>query len=395
MLSSTTAEKSEELFTNDEFPIETLIKYSSLRVESSAVVRQLETITRLATTDSKLEKRLLEETIPLEDDSVLVNRVRFSLHSVLHLSSRYFAFMVGHHFWRQWLPFALFYLFYAVNLHFFFNPNIASASGCISIEAGLFNTSISSCSAEAKSQAEEEKLLLENVVYNFFFSCFFLLIVLMQTPIALFYELPLLANEHRNGWYSTGSWYVSKMIFEIGPLIPILAIYVYLVDIFEEVLKPGVSLYWTIFWVMLLSVATAHGFTYLVLLAMDAQFTTSLVLGLTTMIVMIQLSNVFSSLATAHYIHRGLSYLAIPRWPLQALMVAQYGFGRCREREVQPILSYMGLEDEDFAVAITWMVINVLLYKGVAFWWLVRRMNSAKGGGGSRRRKVVYKEVSV
>ncbi len=279
MLSSTTAEKSEELFTNDEFPIETLIKYSSLRVESSAIVRQLETITRLATTDAKLEKKLLEETIPLEDDSVLVNRVRFSPSSVYHLSSRYLAYMAGYQ-WKLWLPFIAFYLVYALNLTFFFSPSIAAVSGCLSLESDFFNATLG-CSEEAQKQRETEKLLYSNIIYNFFLCNLLLMIVLLQTPLNLIYELPLFVNEHRNGWYSTGSWYLTKFVFEMLPLLPVLAGYVWIVNIYDQYLEStgGGGMYWSLLSVMIVAVATAQGFVYVVFLFVDGAVITGFVLG--------------------------------------------------------------------------------------------------------------------
>lgn len=361
---------------HSEYPIETLIKYSSLKVENSLALQQLKNLTFLAATNIKEKDNMLKETILLENTNsrLMTSQIRFSLTSVFFLCKRYFLYMCGYQ-WKEWLAFTIFSLLYAFNLSFFFDPSIASVSGCLSLESD-FNVT-NSCSVEGEAQRTLERALSTNLIYTFFFSNIFFLIVILQTPINLVTELPLFFNEHRNRYYSTGSWYLSKLIFELLPILPVIAVYVYIIDIYSQNVGTGRigSLYWYIFLTMIITTATAQGFAYIIVLAVNQRITLVLVLGTAVLQTMYQLSNVFTSLSTVHYAYQTLSYFVFVRWPLQALMLLQYGFGRCSEKEVQPILYRLNLTDDDYGVAWAWMLINLLFYRGVAFWMLVNKVN--------------------
>lgn len=99
------------------------------------------------------------------------------------------------------------------------------------------------------------------------------------------------------------------------------------------------------------------------------------------MLLQFQLSNVFTSLSAIHYFYQLLSHLAFVRWPLQALLVGEYGFDRCNDKQVHPILDWMGVDNgsEGFTVAIGWMLINLAFWRGLPLWMLIWKVNPSGG----------------
>ncbi len=344
--------------------IETLIKYSNLNIENNIIVKEMEKITLV-----KQKSQIASKNIAQITSSILSNRVRFSFRSVWILSTRYCAYLSGH-LWKEWLIFLVMYLIYGLNLSLFFNPAIAQPSGCINIEKDFNNT----CHWSPELQ-QNEKLMYENFIYNFFFTNLFIIFVMLQTPMNLYAELPLFLNEHRNGYYSTGAFKLMKFFFETLLMLPVLAVYVYICNIYTNIL----DIYWPIYCVLLLSIITAQGVAYIcVLICPKDDLINPLILGLTFYNVLFEMSNIFTSLSTAHYVYQTLSNLAIPRWGMQTLMLIEYGFGRCTDREIQPILLWMNITDEDYYYGLLMMVVNLFFYKGVALWMLIAKVKEPK-----------------
>lgn len=73
-----------------------------------------------------------------------------------------------------------------------------------------------------------------------------------------------------------------------------------------------------------------------------------------------------------------LSNITLFRHTLEGLLLRVYGFGRCRDREVQPILEFMDLTDADYPVILLKLALNLLLWKGLALYLLVRKVNYDK-----------------
>ena len=108
----------------------------------------------------------------------------------------------------------------------------------------------------------------------------------------------------------------------------------------------------------------------------------SAILGITTYTLMLLLSNIYTNLRTSHYLYQLLSNLSIPRWAMQVLMLLQYGH-RCTDRQIQPLLYWLGATEEDMLWSVLMMLFNLLFYRTLALWMLVSKANSA--GKGRRR----------
>lgn len=174
---------------NNQYPLETLVKYSCLD-QSNQIVQRLSSSHKQKF--SHLEKQLLSDTY-LVPDGVAINRNRFSLYSILILSQRYLSFIKGH-LWVPQLFYIVNYLLFSFFLNRIFDSSIALHSGCISLDANLNNTCISSADT-----ALEFKMLTNNYRYSFYMTSICMFNLILNSALLFAHELELLKNEHRNG----------------------------------------------------------------------------------------------------------------------------------------------------------------------------------------------------
>ena len=125
-------------------------------------------------------------------DGVLLNRARFSVHSLLSLSHRYLAYIRGY-LWIEWLFYFTISLAYAATLRLMFTTKMRTISGCVNLEDDL-----DQCTKSAKD-IEEEFLLKDILTCNYFYSIIYHLLVLLNSSFSFFSQYALFHNEHRNG----------------------------------------------------------------------------------------------------------------------------------------------------------------------------------------------------
>lgn len=174
---------------NTQYPLETLVKYSCLD-QSNQIVQRLSNSSKQKFTE--FEEQLLSDTY-LVPDGVALNLNRFSLYSILILSQRYLSFIKGH-LWVPQLFYIVNYLLFSFFLNRIFDPAIADHSGCISFDANLNNTCISS-----SDTALEFKMLTNNYRYSFYMTSICMFNLILNSALLFAHELELLKNEHRNG----------------------------------------------------------------------------------------------------------------------------------------------------------------------------------------------------
>lgn len=170
-------------------PIEILIKQSCAEWPNE-ITSRLNQLTEKSF--ENLENEQLFSQIYLTLDGVRTNRIRFSIHSVLQLSFRYFQY-IRSYLWKEWLAYLLVSIAFGVNLRLLFSPDIIKPNGCVNIEDDL-----TSCRKTAK-QVQDELLLLDNFVYVYYSTNIYMFVPLLYSTVTLFNELNVLKNEHRNG----------------------------------------------------------------------------------------------------------------------------------------------------------------------------------------------------
>ena len=176
-----------------------------------------------------------------------------------------------------------------------------------------------------------------------------------------------------------------KCIFEIVPIIPVMMIYVYIINIYESV-RPGI--YWWMFALFLMAMLSIQSVSNLVALLVTnvgggqragSQMIMLIVCSITYIFLMNSLSNFYNPLDTVHYFYQIIAYFNTSRWLHEALILLQYGFGRCGKKEIQAILYIMHIyHDEYFYKCVTMLFANMLLYRTLALLVLLAKSNPMK-----------------
>lgn len=344
-----------------QYPIETLIRYSSSDF-STPLVQQL---FQLAT-KSILNEELKSDFAQIASDGLLPNRPRFSFLSSVILARRYLSHVIGHQ-WPLLLTFAIVNLIYGHQLTIFFHAHIAQPNGCVSLDDDFNST----CSRSAEKILSDFELI-ENYKYNYFMVGIFLFLLMLQTSLTFMKDFALMQNEHRNGTYSSGAWYMMKCTIEIIPVIFIIMIYVLIVDIYSPIL-PGI--YWPLVGVLTLGALATQGLGHIFSLLSDGNITKLTVFTVSAFIFLCHISNFFIPLSGLHYVYQFASNLSISRFVFEAALILQYGFGRCEPKQLQLILYSMSIDTSHFYHSIIMLVVNFFLYRLIAIYLLVRKAN--------------------
>ncbi len=344
-------------------PIEVLIRHSCSGAEDRTVQRL---VARSNLQWSSSNAWQLSQEAQLTPDGVQRNRTRFSLYSVYVAFLRY-SVAFWQHLWKEYLLISANYLFYGVAIPLFYDRRMASLTGCFNLESD-FNVL---CSRDAQG-VEVVFQLLNNFKYSFFFANFFMIFVLLQQALSFHKDLEVFTNEHRNGWISCGSFYLTKSIFELLPLLPTILLYVYLGNIYEAVL-PGI--YWNIVLLFIITAVTFQSQGQIFAILSRGNISMILILSVSVFLFSVLLSNflLLASRLSAFYLW--LSNFAITRFIFEGFMLLQYGFGRCGANEIQVILYVMKLTDDDYYHCILMLLFNLVLYRCIAFYLFYSKFN--------------------
>lgn len=172
-----------------------------------------------------------------------------------------------------------------------------------------------------------------------------------------------------------------RAIFEIVPLLPLICIYVYICNIYESV---QAGIYWHLVLVLMLSIIATQAMAYIFFIICNLNLIIAMVTGIGTYLTLLLLSNLFINLKHLHYFYQLISLISLPRFTLESLFLLEYGFGRCSPRQIQPVLYWMNLTDDDYFFCIAMLIGNLILYKVVALWMLIEKVNPKE----NRRQRV-------
>ncbi len=345
------------------YPIETAIKVSYAKTSDPTVQKLSE---RSTLCKNKLASAYYS-TAKLPS-----NRCRFSLASTWILFQRQLTFIRSEQ-WLELLLILLFAIIYGTTIRSFFPLEHLQAPVCISIEADFnsedtFRRHITPMLTAIRYIA---------LVGPFFFS--HLGPLLSAGP--LYREFPLFTTEHRNGWYSTGAFLLVKSTVELVlPLIPLLALYAYIVDPFRGG-EGGGHYHQNFFFFyphlllnLVLSTLANQASVYVLYLLCRQRLPLTIISLTVLNFLNLLLCNLFIPLQGSEGLLQALSQGATARHSVEAFFLRLYGFGRCTEREVQPVLAYMGLADDDYPLLLLKLLLCVLFWKALLLWLLVRRV---------------------
>ncbi len=371
-----------ELVHSSPFPIETLIKQSCLSCKDSCITKLLVEITDQQFKITKYNDEIADQTT-LAPDGVQSNRPRFMVHSVLTLSRRFASYTVAY-LWKEWLFFFVSSLIFATSLRLLFSDQVATENGCLNLEDDH-----SACSEKTPKQLAKKLMLIDNLYYNYFYAILFQLFILINTSLSFSREYELFKSEHRNGVYSSGSWYLVKSISELVPLFPIILLYMYILDIFEAVTEH--IFYWHAVLLLTLSAVSTASVGHIInLLVGSSSLIVQTVVLVAVYLIYNLIGNFIIPVVEMHYFWQLMANFSITRFFFESLMLLQYGFGRCQEGQIQAILYSMSIDETHYLPNIGMLLFNLILFRLVALYLLVRKTNSISNRQNCAKRIVDY-----
>lgn len=183
------------------------------------------------------------------------------------------------------------------------------------------------------------------------------------------------------GWYSSGSFYLSKSIFEIFPMIPVVLLYVAIID---HSTPP--DLYWHLVLLFALSTIGFQGLAHCFGIIFHGQTLLLMICSSGAFFFLVMLGNFFIVIERLHYVYRFLSNVSLARFSFEALILLQYGFGRCTEKEIQPFLYLMQIDDEHYQTCLLMMIANIVITRFIALWLIINKCKSGDGDSLKRRK---------
>ncbi|KAH9412903.1 ABC protein, sub ABCG [Dermatophagoides pteronyssinus] len=345
-------------------PIERLIKYSCNNYKDL----QVKDLSRLAD-----EKILTEHQDVLTDtvfviDGIPTNRNRFSLQSCWIWILRYIMFVRGY----QWIPMAVFsYLsiYLAILLLFMFDSKMVNSDGCFNPQEDLNIT----CN---RTKEDDDKIFDLEMSFRYIIVCpnTLIAIYMVQTSYLFSNDIRYFWNEFRNGWYSTGAFYFSRIIIEWIHIALTMIIFIYMIDIYETIL-PGI--YCWLYVIFLLGIISIQGIGNILAILTNGKLTILVVSIPCIQTLLAFLGNVATPVKQLHYFFQFLSLFSPSRFINESFVMLQYGFDRCRPKEIQVILYHLRIEhDEHFYFCIIMLIIQpAIFYHLVAFLLIMIRSN--------------------
>ncbi|KAH9506037.1 ABC protein, sub ABCG [Dermatophagoides farinae] len=339
------------------FPIETLIRYSCTDHSNSIVQRLAEE------TDNQINKitpSVLLDTVHIKD-GVPFPRMRFSLRSVAILFHRLAHCSIRYQ-WPLWLTYLIFYVFLGTMFLVCFDKKIVDIDGCISIEDDF----LAVCSNFTDHKWKNDFRLVSNVNFVIFSSFIFFFILDAQIINLFSLGLKFFATQHLNGWYTCGSYYLSKLLFDATTILPMVIIFAYVIDNYSTV-SPNNFFWWQVINLYLSSLC------FLAIMNMNVLFLHRSILALFTFVGFSQgffllLSNVYNVIEEMNFIVRFLSNFSIYRYQFQATLWLIYGGDRCKSHEIQSLMYMLNIPTnvEYFYDCIVKLVLLVIFYHTMA-----------------------------
>ncbi|KAH7637519.1 abc transporter-like protein 17 [Dermatophagoides farinae] len=333
---------------DDKFAVEEMMKYSSL----NHLDQQIRTLVQ-STNESILDDQLLTDTQYILDGPQM-NRTRFSLQSIRILIERQFYFYIGSPMARFLiLAVTTFTMLNGLIIKSLIDPDIAYRNGCISLDEDLLDCNHS---IEGRLELYISYQYANCCLNNFGIICFIFFAMIFTSQRKLF------QIEHRNGWYSSGTFYVAKAISDWMLMIPSIIIYPFIVDIYSSV-RPYVPYYMII--ITILPVIAFQGASYILSILFGRN-----PLNLYISLPILSLLSVFCAMsphALSHLAFKLLATFNLFRYQNEAILLLIFGFGRCNDREIQIILYEFGYRHDDyFYYCILMTAVNALLYQTMA-----------------------------
>ncbi|XP_074604255.1 ATP-binding cassette sub-family G member 1-like [Brevipalpus obovatus] len=300
-----------------------------------------------------LKVHLLEESsakrIECEMDSIDTNsmsEVEYMRENRNHLNLRHMMYLLRRSFLHGTCREPL-WLFIRVGLHLFvalllsmlYDNDIGLSDGCLWVnDKGYYHNP--NCSDRISlTTLREESNIDRNIPFLFFNLLFLMFASLMPTVLTFPSEIKIFMNEHRNGWYSTASYYFAKTLTEFW--IQLILPYLYCLFTFWSTQQIGLSTWQdaiplisstsrfkNFVAISILASFIAQGIGFMIGSIFATNFNISIFVATVIMLFNFLFSGFFvrsNSMGKAQFI----TYLSFIRFAFEAILLTVYGQDRC------------------------------------------------------------------
>ncbi|XP_054156488.1 ABC transporter G family member 5-like [Oppia nitens] len=341
-----------------QLPIETLLGHCCLgRPGDDKVIDRLVSRTR-ASELKQIDARSPGELV-MAVDGIRLQSKRFLLADLWVLISRNLNYLFAFH-WMFLLMELVVYLMVALMLRLVFSPDIALANGCANFESDDLNNTC----AKTERQLRDEDRVMDNTKYLFFVIALAMFYNIILTTFNYSADLMIFFNEHRNGWYSAGTYYWAHTVVEIIPSIIIMIVFSMAVNIYSSVDNNMVV---ALVSYLLLGGLTIQSVGHIVGLTFMGHQRTAVFTGVGVFILFILFCNFFLPAKELHYALRAISNLNPLKLTFESLIIHFYGFDRCLTGQEFSYIMYMfDLDDPDYYFNTNMLVVLFLVLRSAS-----------------------------
>lgn len=187
--------------------------------------------------------------------------------------------------------------------------------------------------------------------------------------------MQLFLSEFRNGWYSTGTYYIAKTITEIPLQIIFPSIFVYFLywyshQIGMEYWYNGIFMsgrYLNFLSTTILCCLIAQGLGFLIGILCVRSFNISIIVSSSVLLFLFLFSGFFVKRSDMGESVAVITDFSFVRYGLEALLLIIYGNSRCVKPESSSVLEIFGLNDGDFSIKISMLIAHLLVIRFLAF----------------------------
>ncbi|KAJ6649141.1 ATP-binding cassette subfamily G member 4 [Pseudolycoriella hygida] len=251
-------------------------------------------------------------------------------------------------------------------------------------EPGCYVNVVSNCSS-VEDELRMESKPEQNIRFQFFCLLFLIFAALMPTVLKFPAEIKLFINEHRNGWYRTSFYYISKTLMEIPFQLVFSYCYVYFLYWYSEQIGMD-EFYNGIFgfthWryqyfmgMQLLACFIAQGIGFMIGVICVNNFTMAIILSSTILLFQALFSGFFVKVADMNIVTETITYSSFVRFTFESLLIILYGKDRCTDGKKSATMFKFSLSDDDLFPNAMWVVGHLIGVRLLAFVVLFKLSN--------------------
>ncbi|XP_037034877.1 ATP-binding cassette sub-family G member 4-like [Bradysia coprophila] len=255
------------------------------------------------------------------------------------------------------------HLLVAVVLAALYNRSLGKTGDCYVV----VHNSTSLCKSEnIEHNLRKESDPGQNVKFQFFSLLFLMFAALMPTVLTFPVEIKLFINEHRNGWYNTSFYYISKTLIEIPVQLLFSFCFVYFLYWYSE----QIDVTWRFNCFLAVTIVSgfiAQGFGFLIGVLCVNSFSMAIILSSTVLLFQFLFSGFFVKILQMSVYTKWVTYFSFVRFSFESLLIILYGENRCQSPSKSSIMYTFDLHDDNLISNTFWIACHLIATRLLAY----------------------------